>query len=169
MTKMLPVRTLTRDAFSPFGRVIEADPSTMKMINGGNTQRFHALAEAEAAGDGARVILNIFRGQPRAFPFEVTMMERHPLGSQSFSPLNGRSYLVLVSEDEGGRPGEPSVFLARGDQGVNYHRNVWHHPLMAIGETSDFLVVDRDGPGNNLEEFFFDQPFLINAPVVFRE
>jgi ureidoglycolate lyase len=40
---------------------------------------------------------------------------------------------------------------------VNYHRNVWHHPLLALDETSDFLVVDRGGAGNNLEEYYFPQ------------
>ncbi|MFD1746061.1 ureidoglycolate lyase [Rhizobium helianthi] len=164
MLKTLPVRPLTQAAFKPFGQVIEADASRMKLINGGNTERFHALAEAEVVGDGARVILNIFRGQPRPFPYDVAMMERHPLCSQSFSPLSGRPYLVVVSEDEDGKPGEPQVFLARADQGVNYRRNVWHHPLMTIGEPSDFLVVDRDGPGNNLEEFFFSQPYSISEP-----
>jgi ureidoglycolate lyase len=166
MSQTLTIRPLTRDAFLPFGEVLEADASTMKLINGGNTQRFHALAQAEAAGEGARVILNIFRGEPRRFPYELTMMERHPFGSQSFSPLSARPYLVVVAQDEDGRPGEPQAFLARGDQGVNYRRNVWHHPLMTLAEASDFLVVDRDGPGNNLEEFFFDQPFLIHQPSV---
>jgi ureidoglycolate lyase len=141
----------------------------MRYINGGTTERFHALATAEASGEGARVIINLFRGQPRAFPYEVTMMERHPLGSQSFSPISGRPFLVVVSEDEEDRPGRPQVFFARGDQGVNYRRNVWHHPLMALGEASDFLVVDRDGPGSNLEEFFFDKPFIIGAPTLWQD
>ena len=166
MPKSLSIRPLTKDAFAPFGQVIEADPAHMKFINGGNTERFHALAEAEVTGEGARVILNIFRGQPRPFPYELTMMERHPFGSQSFSPLNGRPYLIVVSEDDEGKPGEPQVFLARGDQGVNYRRNVWHHPLMTIGAVSDFLVVDRDGPGNNLEEFFYSEPFIISEPAL---
>lgn len=156
---------LTKSAFAPFGEVIERDPATVRLINAGTTERFHALAAAEAAGEGARVIINIFRGQPRGFPCEVAMMERHPFGSQSFSPISGRPFLVVVSEDEGGRPGRPQAFLARGDQGVNYRRNVWHHPLMALGEPSDFLVVDRDGPGNNLEEFFFETPFVIQEPT----
>lgn len=165
MPKTLTIRPLTRDAFAPFGDVIEPDPSRIKLINGGNTERFHALAQAEVAGEGSRIILNIFRGQPRKFPYELTMMERHPFGSQSFSPLNGRPYLVVVSEDENGKPGKPQVFLAGGHQGVNYRRNVWHHPLMTIGEVSDFLVVDRDGPGNNLEEFFYSVPFIISEPA----
>lgn len=115
-------------------------------------------------GEGAKVVLNIFRGTARVFPYTVDMMERHPLGSQSFSPLSGKPFLVVVSEDENGRPAKPQVFLARGDQGVNYHRNVWHHPLMTVDATCDFLVVDRDGPGNNLEEYFFEQPFFIAEP-----
>lgn len=166
MTQYLDIHPLTKTAFAPFGDVIETDPATMRYINGGTTERFHALAAAEAVGEGARVIINLFRGQPRAFPYDVSMMERHPFGSQSFSPISGRRFLVVVAEDEAGRPGRPLVFLARGDQGVNYRRNVWHHPLMALGEASDFLVVDRDGPGNNLEEFFFEIPFIIKEPAL---
>lgn len=158
---VLRIRPLTKAAFAPFGSVIEADPAAMRLINGGNTERYHALAEAEATGPEARVVVNIFRGSPRAFPYAVTMMERHPFGSQSFSPIDDRPWLVIVAEDAGGRPGLPQVFLAGGRQGVNYRRNVWHHPLMTVGAISDFLVVDRSGSGDNLEEFFYDEPFII--------
>lgn len=164
MPEILTLQPLTAAAFATFGEVIEAEPATMRLINGGTTERFHGLAAPEIAGEGARVIINIFRGQPRAFPYKVDMMERHPLGSQSFSPLSGRPFLVAVSLDEDGRPGRPQVFVARGDQGVNYRRNVWHHPLMAVGAVSDFLIVDRDGPGNNLQEHFFDTPYTILEP-----
>ncbi|MGO7394712.1 ureidoglycolate lyase [Rhizobium ruizarguesonis] len=165
MTELLDVRPLTRSTFTHFGEVIEADPASLRLINGGTTERFHALAAAEVTGEGARVIINLFRGQPRNFPYDVGMMERHPFGSQSFSPVSGRPFLVIVSEDENGRPGRPQVFLARGDQGVNYRRNVWHHPLIALEQASDFLVVDRDGPGNNLEEYFFETPYIIKEPA----
>lgn len=165
MTDFLDIQPLTKAAFAPFGEVIEADPAAMRFINNGTTERFHALASADVVGEGARVIINLFRGQPRDFPYTVGMMERHPFGSQSFSPISGRPFLVVVSEDEGGKPGRPQVFMARGDQGVNYGRNVWHHPLMSLAAISDFLVVDRDGPGNNLEEYFFDTPFVISEPI----
>ena len=92
------------------------------------------------------------------------MMVWLTFGSQSFAPLSARPFLVVVAEDESGKPGRPQAFLAAPGQGVNYHRNVWHHPLMTIGETSDFLVVDRDGPGINLEEYFYEQPFFIAEP-----
>jgi len=164
MAETLMIRPLTGEAFAPFGTVIEADPATMRHINGGTTERYHALAEAEATGEDAKVIMNLFRGSPRIFPYAIDMMERHPFGSQSFSPLDDRPWLVVVAEDEGGRPGRPQVFRAGGRQGVNYRRNVWHHPLIAVGAVSDFLVVDRLGGGVNLEEHFFDTPYIIEKP-----
>ena len=164
MARILAIETLTQAAFAPFGTVIEADPASMRLINSGTTERFHALGAADVIGDGARVIINIFRGQPRSFPYNLDMMERHPLGSQSFSPLGGGGWLAVVAADEGGKPGLPRVFLATGAQGVNYGRNVWHHPLMSVDTVSDFLVVDRDGPGNNLEEVFYEEPFVIPYP-----
>lgn len=164
MTNALVIRLLSAEVFAPFGEIIEPRADSLRLINGGTTERYHALAVADAVGEGARVILNVFRGKPRRFPYTVDMMERHPLGSQSFSPLAPMPFLVVVARDEGGRPGRPEAFLASNGQGVNYDRNVWHHPLMAIGAVSDFLVVDREGPGNNLEEFFFAEPYLIEEP-----
>lgn len=164
LPQVLTIRPLSAAAFAPFGEVIAARPEAMRLINGGTTERFHALAAPDVVGEGACVIISIFRGQPRRFPYEIGMMERHPLGSQSFSPLSAHPFLVAVAEDEGGRPGLPQIFLAGAGQGVNYRRNVWHHPLMAVGAVSDFLVVDRDGPGGNLEEFNYDEPYLILEP-----
>lgn len=164
MAEKLKIQPLTQEAFAPFGTVIEADPALMRYINGGTTERYHALAEAEAVGEDARVIINLFRGTPRAFPYTVDMMERHPFGSQSFSPLDDRPWLVVVAEDVDGKPGKPQVFRAGGRQGVNYRRNVWHHPLIAVDAVSDFLVVDRLGGGVNLEEFFLEEPFVIEKP-----
>ena len=164
MAEKLTIQPLTKEAFAPFGSVIETDPAAMRYINGGTTERYNALAVAEAVGEDAKVIINIFRGSPRAFPYAVDMMERHPFGSQSFSPIDNRPWLVVVAEDEGGKPGRPQVFRAGGRQGVNYRRNVWHHPLIAVGAVSDFLVVDRLGGGVNLEEVFLEEPFIIEKP-----
>jgi ureidoglycolate lyase len=44
------------------------------------------------------------------------------------------------------------LFRAEGHQGVHYRKGVWHHFLLALDEESDFLVVDRAGPGDNCEE-----------------
>lgn len=161
----LSVVPLTRAAFAPFGDVIEADGATeIRSINGGTTERFHDLARIDVTGEDARVLVNIFRGQSFAPPIDIRMLERHPLGSQAFMPLQDRPYIAVVAADEGGRPGMPQAFLCKGNQGVNYARNAWHHPLISLEAVSDFFVVDRGGAGNNLEEFFFaDRVFRIGA------
>ena len=157
---------LTREAFAPFGEVIEASDAVSHFtINGGNTERYHDLADIDAGPDG-RVIVSIFRGQPRSLPFVVEMMERHPLGTQAFVPLNGRPYLVVVAP-AGPAPtvADLRLFVARGDQGVNYGRGVWHHPLLALDTISDFLVMDRSGSAPNCDEVTLDLPGLISQPV----
>ena len=102
--------------------------------------------------------ISIFRGEPRALPFEATMMERHRLGSQAFVPLSGRPYLVLVAPP-GPRPraDQLRLFVAAAGQGVNYARDVWHHPLLALEAESDFLIVDRIGPEPDCEEHRLDE------------
>ncbi|RFB80909.1 ureidoglycolate lyase [Methylovirgula sp. 4M-Z18] len=160
----LIVRPLTRAAFAAFGEVIETDGARHYPINNGRTERYHALARSEAVGPGGHVIINIFKGTPYALPLKLEMVERHPLGSQAFFPLSAQPFLVVVAPDAGGRPGEPQVFLTQPWQGVNYPRNLWHGVLTPLSAPQDFLVVDRAGEGNNLEEFFFPEPYLIRLP-----
>lgn len=162
----LTVEPLTKEAFRRFGTVIEIEGAERRLINAGTTERFHALATTDVEAEGGRTVLNVFRGQPRAFPYRVTMMERHPLASQAFYPLSVRPWLVVVAADEDGRPGRPHVFRATGRQGVQYARNVWHHPLIAVGAVSDFLVADREGPGDNLVEMDYPQAFEIADPAI---
>jgi ureidoglycolate lyase len=153
----LRVEPLTADAFAPFGDVIAADAArTIYAINDGTSQRFHALARVDS--DGGSTVLSIFRAQPRALPFAVRMLERHPRGSQAFVPLSGMPYLVVVAPDPA-LP--PRAFLARGDQGVNFRRGTWHHPLLALESESDFLVVDREGGDDNCDEATLAQAWII--------
>src|SRR5687768_9148052 len=115
--KTLSIRPLTKAAFEPFGDVIEADPATMRHIHGRTTQRFHAIGHRQALGEWGVLVISLFRGQQRELPYRVDMVERHPFGSQSFHPLQDRPWLVVVAEDEDGRPGAPHVFMATGRQG----------------------------------------------------
>jgi ureidoglycolate lyase len=164
MTRKLKLEPLTKEAFRPYGTVIEAEGAEKRLINAGTTERFHALATTDVETGDGKTIVSLFRGQPREFPYAVTMMERHPLGSQAFYPLQDKAWLVLVADDDNGRPGEPRAFLASGKQGVQYGRNVWHHPLMALWDVCEFFIVDREGPGDNLEEVDYPEPYEIAAP-----
>ena len=163
--KRLTAQPLTREAFAPFGDLLDAEGwQNHYPINAGKCERFHALATAEASGPDAKVLISIARGQPYELPLTLTMVERHPLGSQAFVPLNGRPFLVVVAADAPNGPAEPRAFLAGPGQGVNYPRGRWHGVLTPIGQPQDFLIVDRAGDGSNLEEFHFPEPYEIHLP-----
>ncbi|HEY9103329.1 ureidoglycolate lyase [Chitinimonas sp.] len=160
----LAVQPLSAEAFRPYGEVIAAtDAARHFPINAGNTERYHDLARLEPGPEG-RIIVSLFRGQPRLLPFTVAMMERHPLGSQAFYPLSGLPYLVVVAPP-GPVPTATDVvaFLASGQQGVNYAPGTWHHPLLALDAVCDFLVLDRAGAGPNCDEIVLSPAALIPA------
>jgi ureidoglycolate lyase len=153
----IKIEPLTKAEFAPFGEVIEADGAELRIINGGSTERFHDLMAIDVEPKGGKPIVSIFRGQPFDFPILIRMVERHPLGSQAFIPMGRFRFLVVVAEDNTGTPKAPRAFLATQGQGVNYGRNVWHHPLLSLDTVCDFVVIDRAGPGNNLQEYFYER------------
>jgi len=146
---------LTKAAFAPYGEVVEREGADLVTINQGFATRVNGLAQIDVAAGGASVNVSLFVAKARPLPIDVKLMERHPLGSQLFFPLQDRPWLVLVCSD-------PLVtatyraFEASGRQGVNYARNVWHHPLLVLTDEERFLVLDRKGEGNNLEEVWLD-------------
>ncbi len=158
----LEVEPLTKAAFAPWGEVIERDGAEFRRINDGTTDRLHALAHV-AAGGGSPIV-SIFAGRRRPFPLRVAVLERHPLGSQSFYPLQPADWLVVVGhiDADGARL---RCLRARGDQGVNYAAGAWHHPLLILVPRQDFLVVDRDGPGDNCEEVAFPARLIAIEPT----
>ncbi|MCJ9699603.1 MULTISPECIES: ureidoglycolate lyase [unclassified Bradyrhizobium] len=152
----LSIEPLTKRAFAPFGDVVETEGMTPLSINQGYAERYNGLANIDVAAEGGQINISWFVASKRPAPIAIRLMERHPLGSQMFMPLTGASWLVVVCAD-------PLVassyraFAANGRQGVNYARNCWHHPLLVLEDASSFLVVDRAGDGDNLEEYWLSQ------------
>jgi ureidoglycolate lyase len=157
----LHVERLTRAAFAPFGDVIELSGARHFPINGGTTERYHDLATVDVDAAGGRPLINVFRAQPRREPVELSLMERHPLGSQAFIPLSDARYLVVVAPAGEFDPTKMRAFLSDGFQGVNYAKGVWHHPLLALDRVSDFVVVDRGGEQPNCDECALAQPWRL--------
>lgn len=152
----MKIETLTREAFAPFGEVIETSDKPLN-INQGFADRFDDLCKMEV-GEGEPKV-SIFEARPRPTPIHINIIERHPLGSQAFYPLQNEDWLVVVCLD----PKDATsfrCFRASGHQGVNYARGTWHFPLLVFAP-SRFIVVDRKGPGVNLEEAAFSPPLHI--------
>lgn len=165
MTRTIVAKPLAADSFAPFGEVIEiGGGNDHYFINAGRAERYHALAKADAQGPNAHVLISTVRAQPIERPLQITLVERHPLGSQAFIPLEPRPFLIVVCRDTANGPGEPQAFVTGPGQGINYARNVWHGLLAPIGEPQDFAIVDRGGDGINLEEHVFAEPYEIVLP-----
>lgn len=151
---------LTPEAFAPYGDVLQIEGSHFYHINDGKTERYHDLAKIEVS-DGHRVLVSINRSEPCHLPMEFSVLEKHPLSSQAFMPMNGERFVVIVAEAGDEIPLKTlRAFITNGRQGINYHRNVWHHPLFAFGKSTDFFTVDRGG-GDNCIVKQLPQPYRV--------
>jgi ureidoglycolate lyase len=159
MSNLVHIETLTNEAFAPFGDVLDSAGEPDKIINQGLCGRYHDRAKLDFA-DGTAGI-SLFKAEPRSLPLTLDMVERHPLGSQAFLPMSLYPFLVIVAADKDGAPGTPRAFLTRPGQGVNYHRNTWHGVLTPLHAPGLFAVVDRIGPGENLQEHWFSTPYSV--------
>jgi ureidoglycolate lyase len=147
----VPIYPLTRHLFRPYGDVIEIQDSRHYTINQGWAERYADMAKLDLLDEGGAPNVGIVRAKPRQFPLQIKLMERHPKSSQLFIPLAARPFLVLVAPP-GDRPENIIAFWTTAGQGVNYARGVWHHPLIALDQSTDFLVVDRHAKDENCDE-----------------
>jgi len=158
---MLNATALSAAAFAPFGDVIETEGRAWRWINQGTSQRYDDLAQVDVLEGHGRALISIFRAHPQSLPLQVRALERHPLSSQAFYPLDCQPFLVIVAQqDERPIAERMRAFLSSGRQGVNYRRNTWHHSLIALGQIAHFLVIDRGGPEQNCEEMRIDDDVI---------
>lgn len=162
MQRQLYIEQLDHQAFLPFGDVIESRGTPSVVINRGMCDRYSDLASLDFI-EGGRAGISVFHGQPYELPLQLDYVERHPLGSQAFLPMSEDPFLVVVAEDNAGIPGKPRVFISQAGQGVNYHRGVWHGVLTPLKRAAMFAVIDRIGEGDNLAEYWFEEPYHIEA------
>lgn len=160
MSPVLIATALSRAAFADFGEVIGTDGPPDRMINEGRCARFHDLARLDIAG---RAGVSLFRSESVRLPYRFALVERHPLGSQTFLPMTEHPFLVIVASDLGGVPGRPRAFITQPGQGVNIGRDIWHGVLAPLGDPGLFAVIDRCAEGPNLEEYRYPHDWTVVA------
>ena len=155
---------LTAERFAPYGNVIESSRDGAIAMNDSRFQRFDDLCDVDCGPDG-RVAVSVARCRTATrLPLRVEKLERHPLGSQAFVPLQSCEMVIVVAP-----PGESVVleelraFVTTGRQGINYRRGTWHMPLIAFSPGDEFLVIDRAGADANCEELLLDDVVTLEA------
>ncbi|MCE2517026.1 MAG: ureidoglycolate lyase [Alphaproteobacteria bacterium] len=158
----IPIMDVTAARFAPYGDLLDARGPADMVINQGMCNRHHDRARIDMGGGDVGV--SVFDATPRRLPYQLDLMERHPLGSQCFMPMTEHPFLVIVAADDGGKPARPEAFLIPPHTGVNFHRNTWHGVLTPLHGPGLFAVIDRvSGDGVNLEEHVFDTPYVITG------
>jgi ureidoglycolate lyase len=161
---VLVPQPLTPQAFAPYGTVLTAPGGAGRPINGGNAERFDLVDDLQLGVQGGRPMLALFRAQARRFPHEVTEMERHALGSQTFVPLGERRFVIVVAP-AGEAPttaGRLEAFVTDGRQGVVLAPGTWHHALLAV-DAGDFVVIERAAAAVDCDVCWLQAPARIEA------
>ncbi|MET4709961.1 ureidoglycolate lyase [Endozoicomonas lisbonensis] len=157
MMTYIQTEPLTREPFAPFGDVIEYRGESLGN-NQGRCRKYPALGVIQAGGASAVNAHLFLQAEAIQLPCRLQVLERHPIGSQMFMPVNKEPYLIVVASGDS-QPDLSTLrcFIASHGQGIVYHPGVWHHPLLAMSDKSEFLVADPADVGKNLEEVFMSE------------
>ena len=157
----ISIEQLDTNIFSNFGKIIQKKNALeLRSINQGTTTRHHNISKLNLESKNGNSGISIFSGSPRSLPLEIKIMEKHPIASQSFLPIQDYDWLVVVSEEKNDLPDLSTLrcFHVNGDTGITYNKNVWHHPLL-VKKEQDFWVIDRindqEASSINLQEYHF--------------
>ena len=170
MKKHIHAQPLESAAFAPFGDVIEALGNS-NAANQGRAERFDApLNLANTDPRVPRLHTAIYRIKQSTLPFELKLVERHPLSSQLFFPNSGARFLVCACANLA--DGEPDLttlqaFIGARHQGIVWRKGTWHSPFAALDADGDFLMQQwQGGSAEDCEEHHFESPFLINGAML---
>ena len=161
MKKIINPIKITRKNFAMYGDLISSDDVKPIDINAGYAKRFNNLANINTVACEGKTIVSIFSALKRTFPMKIDMMEKHPLGSQAFIPMQETTFLCFVAPS-GETPEIKKIkaFIVPPKMGINYKPGIWHFPLISTEDT-DFLVIDRKGSGENLVTYKFEKDELV--------
>ncbi len=124
----IKVQPMTREAFAPFGVLIDSRGSVDIDLGEGRPSMTGATSEWR--------------------PLKFDFMARHVQTMQVFSPLASSQAVVAVAPPSGSSAPEiekVAAFFVDGKLPYAYHRGTWHTPPFPLREWASFLVVDRSG------------------------
>ena len=162
-------QALTADTFAPFGHVVSAGvlagASSGIAANQGTAVRFDRCAKVGGNRSAAAANLAVFRSTAKSLPFTVRLLERHPCSTQTFLPMVCVRFLVVVAPTlADGTPDLSGLqaFVCGPGEGISYHQDVWHHPIIALDGDADFAMLAwEDGSALDCVEFPLSSPIQI--------
>ena len=159
---------LRRETFEPYGSIISPaeEIATYNSSNGvaennanqGTAIKLLSISQVQNSSCAVIPHLNLFRCKSRGliypdreFAIAVSLLEKHPQSSQTFIPMGTSrdeiAYIVVVALAASNDMSKPDLstikaFACKGNQAVTYGAGVWHAPMIAVSERSEYSYVD---------------------------
>lgn len=147
----LTIQPISAAAFAPYGWLADADGAAGRPINDGSSQRIDSVGDLQLTAESGAPCLALFRASPRDARGPWQQLERHRLGTQTFVPMGGAHYVVLVALGEAQPDAQTlAAFAVAGHQAVTLRAGTWHHGLIAP-DGGDFVVIERQADAVDCE------------------
>jgi ureidoglycolate lyase len=148
--KKLQATLATLESIEPYGQLISTDRDVSNHIGDfyEGAVRVHDPISFSSDDD---TCLSLTSVDPR--PLEVTYLERHFKHTQTFIPLGGKPYMVVLgAPTSGDLPEIESVraFRFPGNTGLCMHIGTWHEFPFALENSTEMLVILRNETTRNL-------------------
>jgi ureidoglycolate lyase len=152
-TFWVTARPLDADSFAPFGRVLAASGERRPIdLYAGSIDVYRGGAI------DADVPVEFLLSRSSVREFRVQFLERHMLLGQSFFPLAGGGFIVVVAAPGATLTAEgiPAVedihaFLVPAGCGITLHRGTWHEPPYPLGDDMIRLTTTHAALSDGLE------------------
>jgi ureidoglycolate lyase len=155
----ITLQPLTREAFAPFGNVIDMPTAAGRF--------YHDDALGDLRSSTTASLSIALQAPTPDRPFRSDVLERHEFSSQTFIPVDVDRWLIVVAPHaaQGGPDiGKALAFVADGSAGVTYRANTWHHGLTTLDRPGRFAIFMWKA-GVQDEEFVPVEPFTIQIPT----
>jgi ureidoglycolate lyase len=145
-TRQLPVEPATNASVAPFGVLLGPQAEAPEITSVFYGDRLVMKKPAKFVADDT---LEITVATLHRRPLEARWMERHFLHTQSFIPLGGKPFLMIVAPPNGDAPmpdfDQARALLFDGSAGFCMHLGTWHEvPLAVVDDTTVLILIRRD-------------------------
>ena len=151
ITNQIPIQEATRETIAPFGFLIDMESSVDALPTAfyEGTVRVYSPSEFQTDEDTDLTVAVIDRR-----PLRVQWMERHFKHTQTFIPLEGKPFVLVLAppSDENDLPSieNARAFLFDGSTGLAIKIGTWHEFPFAIADQTKLVVVIRNEATKNL-------------------
>jgi ureidoglycolate lyase len=143
-TYTVQTQPLTPEAFAPFGVILSPQGRERLPINTYG-DKLDLYRESFASDQP----IEWFIVQGRVRDMQALFLERHSQITQTFIPLNGDGFVMLVAKHDAAETNslvhheELQAFVIPGDTAVQLHCNTWHENPFPLKDNQTFLVTSH--------------------------